>query len=44
VRDDDDGLAVFLGEVREQIEDDAGVALVEVAGGFVGEDDGRRVG
>ena len=44
VGDDDDRLAVLLGQLREEIEDDAGIALVEVAGGLVGEDDGRSIG
>ena len=40
VRDEHHGLAVFLREPGQQVENQAGVADVEIAGGLVGEDDG----
>lgn len=42
--DHEDGLAFFAGEGAEEFEDEVGVAHVEVAGGFVGQDDGGGVG
>ena len=44
VRDENDRLAVLLGEPRHQIEDDSGVLYVQISRGFVRKDDRRLVG
>ena len=44
MRDDDDGLVEFLVELAQQRNDLFGIFAVQVAGRFVGQNDGRVVG